>query len=77
MEASEFVSIGQISSKFSISKATLRRWDRQGSLKASFRTGGGHRRYSIRKVARALGVCSKRPVKKRIDVLYSRVSSAD
>lgn len=74
----EFVAIGKIASIFSISLVTLRRWDKSGSMKASFRTAGGHRRYSIRKVARALGIQTTKAAKKAaLNILYSRVSSSD
>ena len=78
MIESEFVSIGKIASIFSISIATLRRWDRSRSLRPVFRTVGGHRRYSIKKVARHLGIrTTKKSNQLNIDVLYSRVSSSD
>ena len=74
----EFVSIGKIASFFSISIATLRRWDRSGSLRPVFRTIGGHRRYSIKKVARYLGIrMTKKSKQLNTDILYSRVSSSD
>lgn len=73
-----FVSIGKIASVFSISIVTLRRWDHSGSLRPIFRTKGGHRRYSIKKVAKHLGIRTpKKPNQLNLDILYSRVSSSD
>jgi putative resolvase len=78
MEESEFVSIGKIASIFSVSIATLRRWDKSGNLKPIFRTNGGHRRYSIKKVAKWLGISTaKKSNRLNINILYSRVSSTD
>ena len=78
MDECEFVAIGKIASIFSISLVTLRRWDKSGSMKASFRTNGGHRRYSIKKVARNLGIQTARTGKRAVlNILYSRVSSSD
>lgn len=33
-----------------VSISTLRRWEREGSLSADFRTNGGHRRYSVQRL---------------------------
>ena len=74
----EFVSIGKIASVFSVSIATLRRWDKSGHLKPVFKTAGGHRRYSIKRVAKWFGISvAKGPKKAFYDILYSRVSSGD
>ncbi len=36
----------QVAQYFGVTVATVTRWDRSGKLKSSYRTPGGHRRYS-------------------------------
>ena len=40
-------SVGRAAVLLGVSITTLRRWDKSGSLKPSFITPGGHRRYAI------------------------------
>ncbi len=41
------LSVSQVAALLGISIGTLRRWDKDGYLKPSFRTMGGHRRYDL------------------------------
>lgn len=45
--AKQLVSIREAAQYLGISEATLRRWDKDGSFKATFVTPGGHRHYSF------------------------------
>lgn len=47
----QYLSIGQASEYLGISEQTLRRWDADGSFKASFVSPGGHRFYSLADLA--------------------------
>jgi excisionase family DNA binding protein len=49
----QHLSIGQAAEYLGVSEQTLRRWDDDGSFKASFVSPGGHRYYSIADLARA------------------------
>lgn len=40
-----FIAIGKVARLLGVSCTTLRRWDTDGTLKSTFRTPGGHRRY--------------------------------
>jgi predicted site-specific integrase-resolvase len=59
-------SIGEMARRLGVAVVTLRRWDREGRLKPTLRTLGGHRRYG-----EAQRTTSTRTV------LYARVSSHD
>lgn len=48
----QYLSIGQAAKYLGISEQTLRRWDADGSFKASFVSPGGHRFYSIADLAK-------------------------
>ncbi len=39
------LAIGAVASMLGVSKKTLRRWDKAGTMKPSYRTAGNHRRY--------------------------------
>lgn len=45
--AKNLISIGEAAIYLGISETTLRRWDKDGSFKATFLTPGGQRRYSL------------------------------
>ncbi len=47
----QYLSIGQAAEYLGISEQTLRRWDADGSFKASFVSPGGHRFYSLADLA--------------------------
>ena len=42
--------IGKVATMIGVSISTLRRWDNDNSLSASYRTVGGHRRYKLIKI---------------------------
>ena len=72
------LSIGQTASALGVSIATLRRWDRDGFLKPSFRTVGGHRRYDLELLENrffTVGSPYKTPTNHAL--AYARVSSHD
>ena len=48
----QYLSIGQAAEYLGISEQTLRRWDADGSFKASFVSPGGHRFYSLADLAK-------------------------
>ena len=43
----DLFSIGEMAKRMGVAVVTLRRWDRDGKLKPTLRTLGGHRRYGI------------------------------
>ncbi len=45
--AKQFISIREAAKYLGITDTTLRRWDKEGSFKATFVSPGGHRRYSL------------------------------
>ncbi|MHA1284592.1 MAG: IS607 family transposase [Promethearchaeota archaeon] len=83
------MSIGEAAGVLGVCTKTLRRWDKRGILKPSFRTAGLHRRYDRRDIAKILekravrGIAEDGPKKKdnrellkRRCALYGRVSSS-
>ncbi|WOF81709.1 IS607 family transposase (plasmid) [Pseudomonas sp. FeN3W] len=68
------VSIGQASELLGVSVSTLRRWEKEGGLRPSFRTYGNHRRYSLLELN---SLCGKSLPDQRKVVAYDRVSSHD
>ena len=66
------LSIGQLSASLGVSVVTIRRWCRAGKLSESFRTPGGHRRFSTAQLRELLGMKEQRQ-----SVGYARVSSHD
>ncbi len=58
--------IGEMARRLGVTVATLRRWDKEGRLKPTTRTLGGHRRYGEAKQSTSTRT-----------VLYARVSSHD
>lgn len=45
-----YVSIGQAAQLIGVSISTLRRWEKERSLTADFRTIGGHRSYYVQRL---------------------------
>ncbi len=70
----QHVSIGQASELLGVAVSTLRRWELEGRLRPSFRTLGGHRRYSFLELNELCGKIN--PAKRKV-VAYARVSSHD
>lgn len=64
----ELYGIGQMASRMGVSVGTLRRWDREGRLRPTLRTQGGHRRY---------GEPSPTGAGSEATVVYARVSCHD
>lgn len=72
------LTIGQLARHLGVCVETLRRWDREGSVKPHTRTRGGHRRYLLAEVMAALGSDGNlQSPEGRLVVGYSRVSSHD
>lgn len=74
-----YLSIGQAAELLGISISTLRRWEKEGYFCASYRTKGGHRRYSLKEIQTELletepSDCVE---EQRKTYGYSRVSSSD
>jgi len=75
MGAFMHVSIGEAAMILGVSVSTLREWDRNGKFKPTFRTSGGHRRYSFLMLKVLIG---ETPLQDdRLVVGYARVSSHD
>ena len=71
-----YLTISEVSDFLNVSIVTLRRWSKSGKLVESFRSVGGHRRYSSSDLERFLGREAPQPVPRaRLTILYSRVSS--
>ena len=70
------LTIGELAESLGVSVGTLRRWDRNGSLKPQLRTAGGHRRYFLKDALTALGAAPPAPTG-RLVVGYARVSCSD
>ena len=68
---SEYISIGKAAGILGVSVVTLRRWEKLGKLKSSFRTFGDHRRYKTHEIHQ------KTNKEKRVNICYARVSSHD
>lgn len=69
------VSIGQASKILGVAISTLRRWELEGRFSSSFRTPGGHRRYSLLAIKKKFFPSKIR--KNRKIYGYARVSSHD
>ena len=70
------VSIGQAALLVGVAISTLRRWEAEERFFPTFRTKGGHRRYSLSEIeCEFLGKTPKNEPRKTI--LYARVSSHD
>lgn len=71
----KLLGIGETAQVLGVSKATLRKWDREGRLKPTEMTLGGHRRYDMSKIQtprfRPIGQSPRKTV------AYARVSSRD
>ena len=72
----KYISIGEAAQMLGVSMQTLRRWDKEGKLRAE-RTPSGHRRYLAADVAtfNPLGINTDSLF--RPTIAYARVSSAD
>ena len=70
MKQSEYISVGEAATLLGVAVVTMRRWEKQGKLKASFRTFGNHRRYLKLDILKIFQ--NQRP---RVSVAYARVSS--
>ena len=71
-----FVSIGQAAVCIGVSRSTLRRWEKAGYFKPSWRTKGNHRRYDIEDVRQAFYKHDSHEMRKKV-VGYARVSGRD
>lgn len=69
------LSIGEVAVALGVSVPTLRRWDLKNKFKPSFRTFGGHRRYSWSQITQLISNESSSFHQKV--VCYARVSSSD
>ena len=71
-----FLSIGAAAILLGVSISTLRRWEKEGSFSASYRTCGGHRRYSRGQISE---FCGDNPdeLHETKAIGYARVSSHD
>ena len=70
---SKYVSIGEAADMLGLSVVTLRRYEKSGKLKSSFRTFGLHRRYDIEDIRKLIN--PNKESKKT--VCYARVSTHD
>ena len=72
-----YLTISEVSDFLNVSIVTLRRWSKSGKLVESFRSVGGHRRYSSADLDRFLGREEEElpAPRARLTILYSRVSS--
>ncbi len=71
------VSIGELAEMLGVCTKTLRRWHADGKLIPDFITFGGHRRYYLKSIVGLLGLPESSPDPARINICYSRVSSAE
>lgn len=69
------MSIGSAAHYLGVSVVTLRRWDREGVLRPSWRTPGGHRRYNLSDLRSFQGDAGEDQEERT--VTYARVSSHD
>ena len=51
-----YYTIGEFAKKVGLSINTLRNWDKDGKLKPSYISSGGHRYYSDEQVNRLIGI---------------------
>ena len=78
-----YLSIGKVAKLMDVSVSTLRRWDNDTVLSASYKTCGGHRRYKLTKIlifcsqiGRTIrGSANQSDIRVRA-ITYARVSSA-
>jgi putative resolvase len=66
---------GEVANLLRITLTTLRKWDRNGSLRASVRSAGGHRRYARADVLAFLGK-QEDCASERTAAIYARVNTA-
>ena len=71
------MAIGEAAIRLGVSVGTLRRWDREGRLMASFRTPCGQRRYAEADIARAKGLPGPPEDKGGgVTIVYARASTS-
>lgn len=68
----EHLTLSEASEALGVSKSTIRRWDRQGTIHAD-RTPGGHRRIPRAEIKRLLGIKEDNPT---VALCYCRCSTA-
>ena len=68
----QYISIGQAALFLGVSVVTVRRWERLGKIKSSFRTIGDHRRFDIYQLRDRF-----KQENKQKTICYTRVSSHD
>jgi len=66
------LSAGQLAKELGVHIETIRRWDKEGKIKAT-RTSGGHRRFDLNQVKAMLD--NEKLKDKRVTVIYARVST--
>ena len=78
-----YLSIGKVAKLIDVSVSTLRRWDNDHVLSASYKTCGGHRRYKLTKIllfcnqiGRKIRGSSNQSDTRVQAIIYARVSSA-
>jgi len=73
----QMLSIGEAAELLGVAVSTLRRWEIEGRLIPSYRTHGGHRRYSLALLYKILNPTSvsQKPIERV--VCYARVSTYD
>ena len=68
------LSAGQLAKELGVHIETIRRWDKEGKIKAT-RTSGGHRRFDLNQVKAMLD--NEKLKDKRVTVIYARVSTSN
>ena len=75
MQMDKMLSACEAAKMLGVTNLTLKRWDAEGKFKASFRTAGGHKRYSLLEIEEFTGK-SKTDTSKQVKVfVYCRVST--
>ena len=64
-----FLSIGKAAGFLGVSISTLRRWEKNCKLNSTFKTSGGHRRYSLAELKIFCGECPQKSSRKAIEFL--------
>ena len=66
------LSAGQLAKELGVHIETIRRWDKEGKIKAK-RTGGGHRRFDLNQVKAMLD--EEKSKEEKHTIIYARVST--
>lgn len=69
----KMISISDVSELTGVTIKTLKIWDKEGKLKAKYKTPGGHRRYDLDEIEEFIGETSKQRNSKAF--IYCRVST--